>query len=54
MELLQLHYFVCIIEIGSMGSAAQDLDIGISALNQQMSRLENELVIRLLQHISTM
>ncbi|EBZ8944748.1 tricarballylate utilization LysR family transcriptional regulator TcuR [Salmonella enterica subsp. enterica serovar Java] len=34
------------------GSAAQDLDIGVSALSQQMSRLENELAIRLLQRTS--
>ncbi|EAM4685299.1 tricarballylate utilization LysR family transcriptional regulator TcuR [Salmonella enterica] len=52
MELRQLRYFVRIIETGSMGSAAQDLDIGVSALSQQMSRLENELAIRLLQHTS--
>lgn len=52
MELRQLRYFVCIIETGSMGSAAQDLDIGVSALSQQMSRLENELAIRLLQRTS--
>lgn len=52
MELLQLRYFVRIIETGSMGSAAQDLDIGVSALSQQMSRLENELAIRLLQRTS--
>ncbi|EJQ0582269.1 tricarballylate utilization LysR family transcriptional regulator TcuR [Salmonella enterica] len=52
MELRQLRYFVRIIEAGSMGSAAQDLDIGVSALSQQMSRLENELAIRLLQRTS--
>ncbi len=52
MELRQLRYFVRIIETGSMGSAAQDLDIGVSALRQQMSRLENELAIRLLQRTS--
>lgn len=52
MELRQLRYFVRIIETGSMGSAAQDLDIGVSALSQQMSRLENELAIRLLQRTS--
>ncbi|EKZ7320205.1 tricarballylate utilization LysR family transcriptional regulator TcuR [Salmonella enterica subsp. enterica serovar Typhimurium] len=52
MELRQLRYFVRIIETGSMGSAAQDLDIGVSALSQQMSRLENELAIRLLQPTS--
>ncbi|EAA4722630.1 tricarballylate utilization LysR family transcriptional regulator TcuR [Salmonella enterica subsp. enterica] len=52
MELRQLRYFVRIIETGSMGSAAQDLDIGVSSLSQQMSRLENELAIRLLQRTS--
>ncbi|ENL2955768.1 tricarballylate utilization LysR family transcriptional regulator TcuR [Salmonella enterica] len=52
MELRQLRYFVRIIETGSMGSAAQDIDIGVSALSQQMSRLENELAIRLLQRTS--
>ncbi|EJY5232605.1 tricarballylate utilization LysR family transcriptional regulator TcuR [Salmonella enterica] len=52
MELRQLRYFVRIIETGNMGSAAQDLDIGVSALSQQMSRLENELAIRLLQRTS--
>lgn len=52
MELRQLRYFVRIIETGSTGSAAQDLDIGVSALSQQMSRLENELAIRLLQRTS--
>ncbi|EEA8304041.1 tricarballylate utilization LysR family transcriptional regulator TcuR [Salmonella enterica subsp. enterica serovar Rubislaw] len=52
MELRQLRYFVRIIETGSMGSAAQDLDIGVSALSQQMSRLESELAIRLLQRTS--
>ncbi len=35
-----------------MGSAALDLDIGVSALSQQMTRLENELAIRLLQRTS--
>ena len=42
MELRQLRYFVRIIETGSMGRAALDLDIGVSALSQQMARLENE------------
>lgn len=52
MELRQLRYFVRIVESGSMGSAALDLNIGVSALSQQMSRLENELAIRLLQRTS--
>ncbi|CBG87464.1 tricarballylate utilization LysR family transcriptional regulator TcuR [Citrobacter rodentium] len=52
MELRQLRYFVRIVETGSMGNAALDLDIGVSALSQQMTRLENELAIRLLQRTS--
>jgi len=52
MELRQLRYFVRIVETGSMGSAALDLNIGVSALSQQMTRLENELSIRLLQRTS--
>ena len=52
MELRQLRYFVRIIETGSMGRAALDLNIGVSALSQQMARLENELAIRLLQRTS--
>ena len=52
MELRQLRYFVRIVETGSMGHAAADLDIGVSALSQQMTRLENELSIRLLQRTS--
>lgn len=35
-----------------MGSAALDLNIGVSALSQQMTRLENDLSIRLLQRTS--
>lgn len=52
MELRQLRYFVRIIETGSMGRAALDLNIGVSALSQQMARTENELAIRLLQRTS--
>ena len=52
MELRQLRYFVRIVETGSMGRAALDLNIGVSALSQQMARLENELAIRLLQRTS--
>lgn len=52
MELRQLRYFVRIVETGSMGRAALDLDMGVSALSQQISRLENELAIRLLQRTS--
>lgn len=49
MELRQLRYFVRIVELGSMGRAARDLDLVQSALSQQISRLEGELSTRLLQ-----
>lgn len=49
MELRQLHYFVRVVELGSMGKAAQALGVVTSALSQQMSRLEGELSTRLLQ-----
>ncbi|MHA7847961.1 LysR substrate-binding domain-containing protein [Serratia sp. D1N4] len=52
MELRQLRYFVRAVELSSMGKAALDLNIGVSALSQQISRLENELAIRLLQRTS--
>ena len=52
MELRQLRYFVRIVETGSMGNAALDLNIGVSALSQQMAKLESELAIRLLQRTS--
>ena len=53
MELRQLHYFVRVVELGSMGRAAQQLGVGTSALSQQISRLEGELATRLLQRTST-
>ena len=40
MELRQLRYFVRIVELGSMGRAAIDLDMVQSALSQQISRLQ--------------
>ena len=49
MELRQLRYFVRIVELGSMGRAALDLNMVQSALSQQISRLEGELCTRLLQ-----
>ena len=49
MELRQLRYFVRIVELGSMGRAALDLNLVQSALSQQISRLEGELSTRLLQ-----
>lgn len=52
MELRQLRYFVRVVELGSMGRAAQDLGVVTSALSQQLSRLEGELSTRLLQRSS--
>ncbi|RYL29277.1 LysR family transcriptional regulator [Acinetobacter piscicola] len=49
MELRQLQSFVMIVEQGSIGKAAQKLEIGTSALSQQVSKLESELSTRLLQ-----
>jgi LysR family tcuABC transcriptional regulator len=49
MELRQLRYFVRVVELGSMGRAAIDLDLVQSALSQQISKLEAELSTRLLQ-----
>lgn len=49
MELRQLRYFVRVVELGSMGRAAQQLGVVTSALSQQISRLEGELATRLLQ-----
>lgn len=53
MELKQLKYFITIVESGSLGKAAQKLEVGTSALSQQISRLEDELSTRLLQRSST-
>ena len=53
MELRQMRYFVRVVEMGSMGRAALDLDVVTSALSQQISRLENELGTRLLRRTST-
>jgi LysR family tcuABC transcriptional regulator len=52
MELRQLRYFVRVVELGSMGRAALDLQMVQSALSQQISRLEGELSTRLLQRTS--
>lgn len=49
MELRQLRYFVRVVELGSIGRAALDLDLVQSGLSQQISRLESELATRLLQ-----
>ena len=48
MELRQLRYFVRVVELGSMGRAAIDLNLVQSALSQQIARLEGELATRLL------
>lgn len=53
MELRQLRYFVRVVELGSMGRAAEDFGVVTSALSQQISRLESELSTRLLQRTST-
>lgn len=52
MELRQLRYFVRVVELGSMGRAATDLGVVVSALSQQISRLESELATRLLNRTS--
>ena len=44
-----MHYFVRVVECGSMGRAATELGVVTSALSQQISRLESELSARLLQ-----
>jgi len=49
MELRQLRYFVRIVEMGSMSRAARELDVVQSALSQQITRLESEIAVRLLQ-----
>lgn len=44
MELRQLRYFVRIVETGSMGIAALDLGIGVSALSQQLPCLVKKIM----------
>lgn len=53
MELRQLRYFVKIVEHGSLGRAALELDVGVSALSQQIAKLESELSTRLLNRSTT-
>ncbi|KVC15918.1 LysR family transcriptional regulator [Burkholderia diffusa] len=53
MELRQLRYFVRVVECGSMGRAALELDVVTSTLSQQISRLESELSVRLLKRTKT-
>ena len=52
MELRQLRYFLKVVEHGSLGRAALELNVGTSALSQQISKLENELSTRLLTRSS--
>ncbi len=49
MEIKQIKYFSTVVEAGSIGKAAQKLDVGASAISQQITKLEQELSIRLLQ-----
>lgn len=53
MELRQLRYFVKVVEMTSLGRAALELNVGTSALSQQMSKLEDELATRLLNRTTT-
>ena len=48
MELRQLKYFVRIVEVGSLSRASQSLHVVQPALSQQISRLEDELGVKLL------
>jgi LysR family tcuABC transcriptional regulator len=49
MELRQLRYFVRVVELGSLSRAANDLRTVPSTLSQQISRLEGDLSVRLLE-----
>jgi len=53
MELRQLRYFLKTVDLGSMGKAAVELEVATSALSQQISKLEQELGVTLLQRSST-
>ncbi len=53
MELRQLRTFVRVVELGSMGRAALELELATSTLSQQISQLEGELSTRLLQRSSS-
>lgn len=52
MELRQLRYFVKVVEHKSLGRAALELEVGVSALSQQIGKLESELHTRLLNRSS--
>jgi LysR family nitrogen assimilation transcriptional regulator len=49
MELRQLRYFVAIVDSGSLSRAAALVHIVQPALSQQMTQLEDELGVQLLQ-----
>ena len=53
LELRQLRYFLRIVDLGSMGKAAIELDIATAALSQQITKLERELGVTLLHRISS-
>lgn len=53
LELRQLRYFLRIVDLGSMGKAANELDIATAALSQQISKLESELGVALLHRSSS-
>ena len=48
MKLVQLHYFVAIVETGSFVGAARELDVAQPALSRQISQMEDELGNKLL------
>ena len=52
MELRQLRYFLSVLECGSLGRAALETGVGVSALSQQLTKLESELSTRLLTRSS--
>lgn len=47
MDSRQIKYFISIVEAGSIGKAAKKLQLGTSALSQQIAKLEDELSTRL-------
>lgn len=49
MELRQIQYFLCLYEEGSVTRAAQRLNIVQPALSMQISKLENELEVKLFE-----
>ncbi|GAB7523165.1 LysR substrate-binding domain-containing protein [Paraburkholderia sp. 2C] len=48
MDVRQLRYFVSIVDLGSIGKAAEDLFVAQPSLSQQMARLEEEFGLPLL------